>query len=231
MARMATIHVNHFDRSKPFYPLVVNYVVTLHGFLELASRHATTLATAAVEPGAPRADPPVLSIAGESLTEERLRDFYGDPANRGVTPLIGRLALRSEVDDTAIEVDPDEMARELFHNHYYLLPWTLRAAGMLLVLAWETTKAFSDQSPVWEFLRHCRNAAGHGGRFNLLHDEPRRTARWRSLAITPDLHGSTLFNEYAEKGLLSPGDPLRLLWEIEQASPDLQPDLSGYPDV
>lgn len=227
---MQPIPANNFDRSKPFYPLVVNYVVALHGFVELASRHAMKVATASVEAGAPQAGPTVLSIPGEAVTNERLQDFYRDPANRGVTPLIGRLELRSEVEDAAIAVDPDELAEELFENHYYLLPWTMRAAGMLLVSAWEVTKASSDQSPIWEFLRHCRNAAGHGGRFNLLHGEPRRTAAWRTLAVTTSLQGSPLFNGYAGKGLLSPGDPLRLLWDIEQASPHLKPDLSDYPD-
>ena len=157
-------------------------------------------------------------------------DFYGDPVNRAVTPLIGRLALRSEVENTTIDVDADELAAELFENHHYLLTWALRTAGMLLVSAWETTKAFSDQSPMWEFLRHCRNAASHGGRFDLLHGEPLRPASWRSLVVTPSLQGSPLFQEYVGLGLLSPGDTLRLLWDIEQGSPSLKPDLFDYPD-
>ena len=32
------------------------------------------------------------------------------------------------------------------------------AAGMLLVLASETTKANSDESPLWGFMPHCRKA-------------------------------------------------------------------------
>lgn len=32
---------NHFDRSKPFYPLVMNYVIQLIGFKELTLRSLT----------------------------------------------------------------------------------------------------------------------------------------------------------------------------------------------
>lgn len=38
---MVAISPNNFDRAKPFYPLVVNYVVLLAGFKELALRGVT----------------------------------------------------------------------------------------------------------------------------------------------------------------------------------------------
>ncbi len=32
------VQKNHFDRSKPFYPLVMNYLILLIGFKDLAGR-------------------------------------------------------------------------------------------------------------------------------------------------------------------------------------------------
>ena len=32
------VKINHFDRGKPFYPLIINYISTLHGITELISR-------------------------------------------------------------------------------------------------------------------------------------------------------------------------------------------------
>ena len=31
------VPINHFDRSKPFYPLVMNYLILLIGFKDLAA--------------------------------------------------------------------------------------------------------------------------------------------------------------------------------------------------
>ena len=82
-SEMDPTSANHFDRSKPFYPLVVNHLVTLHGFIELASRHAMRTATAWVEPAGPHTGPAVLSISGEPVTDDRLRDFWDNCRCRG----------------------------------------------------------------------------------------------------------------------------------------------------
>jgi hypothetical protein len=36
-----------------------------------------------------------------------------------------------------------------------------------------------------------------------------------------ELHGTPLFDSLEEPGLLAPGDAIRLLWDIEQAYPDM----------
>ncbi len=114
----------------------------------------------------------------------------------------------------------------------YLGDHVLRHAEHLLILAWETTEEFRDTGPLWEFLRHCRNASAHGGSFNLKYDEPRRPAEWGPFQITQELHGSRLFASRDEsgvitQGLLHPGDPIRLLWDIEQAYPKMKVEPQG----
>lgn len=223
---------NYFNRSGCFYPLVTNYVVLMHGFLELASRNVVRLARGSVEASSPTGggDPgrPFLFSPGRDVSEEELNDFYRDPARREVTRLIAPLSLRSEMQGNSIDIDADDLAEEIFDNHYYLLPWMMRAGGGLLISAWEMTKASSDQGPTWEFLRHCRNASAHGGRFNFMKDEPRRPAAWGPFTIERSMQGTPLFKGYNGEGLLSPGDPIRLLWDIEQANPNLEPDLLDY---
>jgi hypothetical protein len=93
----------------------------------------------------------------------------------------------------------------------------------MLVLAHELCKgkAAHDTGPLWEFLRHCRNAAGHGGKFNFKHGEPRRPAKWGAVEIVLGLQGSPLFKGADGVGLLGPADPILLLWDIEQAYPTL----------
>jgi hypothetical protein len=87
----------------------------------------------------------------------------------------------------------------------------------LLIAAYAVTEPFHNYDPLWEFLKHCRNAAAHGGKFNLLHGEPRRNAVWGRFQIEPSMQGTPLVWNPGSNGLLSPGDPLKLLWDIEQS--------------
>jgi hypothetical protein len=208
---MVAIAPNNFDRAKPFYTLVVNYIVLLAGFKELAVRGVTgpqkledVFSRVLMLGPAPSAAEPVVA---------ELR--------KGLSQLLGPLQLKSEFTNDHITVEIDELARELVSNFSYLSSALMRSAGSLLILAHELTKdePWHDQGPLWEFLRHTRNAAAHGGSFNLLHGEPKRIARWGRFEIMPALNKTPLFSSANGPGLIFPGDAVRLLWDIEQAYP------------
>ncbi len=200
---------NHFDRSKPFYPLVMNYVVQLLGFKELAIRGVT----------GPREFLDVVKQIPALGQIPPGREADAAAVHDNLRKLMGPLQLRSEFLDATIEVDVDEMAREVTSNSHYLAGQLMRSAGSLLILAHELNKdePWHDQGPLWEFLRHCRNGAAHGGRFHFLRREPRRPACWGRFQITPDVESTPVFKGGDGVGLLSPGDPIRLLWDIEEA--------------
>jgi hypothetical protein len=205
---------SHFDRSKPFYPLVLNYVVQILGLKELAFR----------------------GLAGPREFSEVLKQIpalgqippgrEGDVATvrDNLQKLMGPLQLRSEFLDTTIEVDGDEMAQEVASNSHYLANQLMRSAGILLILAHELNKDefWHDGGLLWEFLRHCRNGAARGGRFHFLHGEPRRPASWGRFQISSAMERMPVFGGGDTVGLLSPGDPLRLLWDIEEAYPAMK---------
>ena len=207
------ISPNHFDRGKPFYPLVVNYIVLLAGFKDLALRGA---------------------VGGEHLEEVLRRTFavgnwqaatdeeFGK-VRENLSKLLGPLQLHSEFTGSQVAVNIGTLAQELVSNVTYLSSVVMRSAGSLLILAHELTKdaPWRDRGPLWEFLRHTRNAAAHGGSFNLHQNEPSRPAHWGSFDITRQLNGTPLFKDSTGLGLLSPGDPIRLLWDIEQAYPPM----------
>lgn len=210
---MATLAPNSFDRGKPFYPLVVNYAVLLAGFKELAVRGIgggqsleNVLSTLMLGPASSAPEPVVAEL------------------QKGLTQLLGPLRLRSEFINDHITINIDELARELVSNFNYLSSVLMRSAGGLLILAHEISKdsPWHDQGPLWEFLRQCRNAAAHGGSFNFLHGEPRRIAQWGRFAITASLNSTPLFRSANGLGLISPGDGVRLLWDIEQAYPQMR---------
>ncbi len=205
---VTNVKLNHFNRNKPFYPLILHYIYLIHGLTELASRG--------------------VALKLQSLSDADKAKFvesyptYSTLEVHPPTQLIGPISLRSQFQDNDIKVDSNELARDFVQNFDYILSFTLRAAGMLLILAFETTSEYHDKGPLWEFLRHCRNASAHNSLFTFKKDEPKRKAEWGRFSIVRTLQGTPLFINPNKPGLLSPGDPIRLLWDIEQAFPHMK---------
>lgn len=205
---MTVARLNSFDRGKLFYPLIMNYLTQLIGFKELALRGVAGSASMDI----------ILEQLGGRLKKpkEQLEDL-----RKPLGELAGPLQLRSESLDGNISVDIDEIAQEIANNGPYLLNFLMVSAGSVLILAHEMSSDWrgQDRSPLWEFLRHCRHAAAHGGKVSFTKDEPRRPAQWGSLVFLSALQGSPLFKQTDRNGMLSPGDPIRLLYDIEQTYP------------
>ncbi len=199
----------HFDRGKPFYPILMNYLIQIYGFYELPLRGSYK-----VLKGLPKNEVEESLKKTPNLEFERL--FKSSPID-----LPKSLALRSEFQGNSIQIDIDDIALEVLSNGGYLIPFLMRSAGNLLILAYETTLKFHDKGPLWEFLRHCRNAAAHNGLFHFENGEPRRLAKWGKFQIEVVMHGTPLFGSKEKPGLLGPGDPIPLLWDIEQAYPNM----------
>jgi len=203
-----------FQRGSPFYSLITNYTVLLLGFKEFTAAG--------------------IALFVQGLPEKERSQVLDDARSRGNYELVQRLAnanpaelhppleLVSELENQRIRIDAPATMLELMRNTGHLLPSLKRtAAGSLLIHAFEQTQPFHDRGHLWEFLRHCRNAAAHGGRFNLRHGEPLRPAVWGRFSVTASLQGTWLIATEEAAGLLAPGDPLRLLWDLEQANPKL----------
>lgn len=207
---MATIAPNSFDRGKPFYPLVMSFLTQMLGFKELAVRGVIGQRS-------------ISDVMSQLVGPTAVSDQALGSLRQSLEAVMGPLELRSEFSANRITVDVDEMAREIAQNSTYLGESLLYALGAVFILAHEMSKdkPWHDQGPLWEFLRHCRNAAAHGGRFNLLNGEPRRPAKWGPFEITPSLQAALLFKRVDGSGILSPGDPVRLLWDLEQAYPQM----------
>ena len=204
-----------FDPTKPFYPLVVSYVVQVHGFIELASRGLVSKLENVSQEEIER----YISLEPDEKVREALKAAY----RGGKTGLFGKQQLESKVTGQGVNINVELLANELFDNYEAPLGYFNRmTAGALLILAGEITHSYHTHDPLWEFLRHCRNAAGHKGFFNFLHGEPRRPAKWRRLEIRSSLQGQPLFFDPPIPGFIGSGDTLYLLWDIEQAYPKIR---------
>lgn len=201
-----------FDENKPFYPLVINMLVQVHGLNELASR--------GIKSTMDKMDPAALKTPPD--LEGKNKEAWERVRAGGKTGLLGKLQLQSKVTGQSIDVDIEALADEyLWKYESPLAHFNRMSAGSLLILAWEITKAHHTTDPLWEFLRHCRNAAAHRGHFNFYKGEPKYPAHWRGLTIQNSLQSQPLFFAPPITGFFGPGDPLYLLWDIEQAYPSL----------
>jgi hypothetical protein len=214
-----SVSINAFDRSKPFYPLIVNYLVLLIGFKDIAARGAIRELNKITTGNSSIPFDEIIKVDLNSIStsEEELAKIKS-----GLSKLSGPLELKSEFQGDNIKVEIYDIANDLMNNFSYLGRYIMRSAGALLILAHEISKdkPWHDQGRLWEFLRHCRNAAAHGGLFTFKNKEPCRLAEWGRFKIEAILQGTSLFKDEGE-GLLSPGDPIRLLWDIEQAYPSM----------
>ncbi len=132
-----------------------------------------------------------------------------------VTALLGDASPASLVDQ-AVTVDVAKLALSVFSDSEPAIRnFNLQSAGALAILAWEHTESIHTHEPIWEFLRHLRNAAAHGGRFHFVNKEPRRPAVWRTKAIDRSLQGTAIFAAPLNAGFLGPGDVLYLLADID----------------
>lgn len=215
-----SVPINFFDRSKPFYPLIMNYVIFLIGFKEVALRGV--IKELEMKSGE-TAEPYLPVIKKNILHKLSASEKEIVKIEQQLSKLLGPLELKSEFQGNYIKVEVDDIAEDLCHNVLYLIKFTMNYPGSLLILAHEISKdkSWYDRGPLWEFLRHCRNAAAHGGLFTFKGQEPCRPAEWGHFRIERGLEGTPLFKYEKASGLLSPGDPIRLLWDIEQAYPSM----------
>lgn len=69
---------------------------------------------------------------------------------------------------------------------------------------------YFDKAPVLEFIRHIRNALGHGNKFHFLGKEPSRAAELRGRALSKQLNGQQVFFDF-----MALGDAFDLLEDAE----------------
>ncbi|MDQ7838932.1 MAG: hypothetical protein RDU59_10645 [Thermodesulfobacteriota bacterium] len=205
-----------FDPQKPFYGLVVAYVAQVHGLLDLVSRG---LREEWEKLRGRHQNSRLSSLEMEKMLSDGIREGYRDHIQAVLrsqsAPIIGVQRLVSRLRE-GVKVDTVRLANEIFSKHQYPVEtYNKMTAGALLIVSWEVTKSDHSQDPLWEFHRHCRNAAAHNGNFNFQHGEPKRPAKWGALEIVLTLQDTPIFPNSSGRGFIGPGDVLYLLADIE----------------
>lgn len=206
-----------FDPKRPFYGLVVAYCAQVHGLIDLCSRglREVFLDLKSKNENGPMSKDAIIDTLCSGTTKG-YDSFARKVLETESSPLFGvqRFASRT---GKSLRVKTDILSRAFFHDHKDPINYFAQmSAGSLLIASWELTRKFHDANPLWEFHRHCRNAAAHNASFTFRNKEPRRAARWRSLEITRELRDTPLFQKDEHRGYIGPGDVLYLLADIER---------------
>ena len=208
-----------FDPTKQFRALVLGHLAQTHGLLDITS----------------------LGYALRHEKDSEFRDWLpqADPDVRArIEPLLGRTrqpqlaapVLVSKGGNRRVMAESEELALAFAQREPLFEEFNALATCGLLVLAWErvggpdrkkiSRKSSTPMADAWEFFYHCRNAAAHEGKFTFKNGEPRfDPVRWNGLEITAKSEGQPLLSPPHPNGLLGPGDPILLLWDIEQTLP------------
>ena len=138
----------------------------------------------------------------------------------GLTELIGQQQMGSNV-SKGLRIDIEKLAIEVWRksgtgkNNDPVEYFNRMSTSSLLISAWELTNNRNKRHELWQFLKHCRNAAAHAGTFHFKPGEPKRPAKWRTLEIKASLQGKPLFSAPMKDGFIGPGDVIYLLADIE----------------
>jgi hypothetical protein len=115
-------------------------------------------------------------------------------------------------------IKPFEIHRNVIDGHLQHDYYCANLCIMLANTAYEAAKPYNDQSPVFEFFRHIRNAGSHGNRFYFTAREPVQPAIWRTAVIDHTIKGTSnpLYDTACFGLFLGFVDILELLWDVEQ---------------
>lgn len=197
-------------KKSTFSPLIQNYLNSVHAIIELSSRLLVNDLNEIQKNGEAAVNAFLSELAsGPDYKEELLN-------NHNVTPLMGEQILAFP-NGQKIVIDPIQLARYLLHNQERMIENNFRQVEYMIITAYALTEGkYRNNDPLWQFFRHVRNAAAHGGKFNLQRNQPDKPAEWGEKRIERGLNGKRLVSSVGQEGFLETGEIILLLLSVEE---------------
>ena len=204
-----------------FYPLLVNVFIGLHGYQDLMSKRLIS------ELGDFENSPQLLESLKKTNLEEykkinpRWIESIDTQKNEVIPPLF---ELNQFFDNVDISVQ-DVSEVMTFENNESSLKYTFSNILGGIIIAFEEAKSKlnsqeKERSEIWQFFKHIRNAAAHGGQFHFNRKEPKFAAKWGQYEIVHEMKYESAF-EFINSGMLSYSNIIDLLLEVEATHPQI----------
>lgn len=138
---------NNFDRGKIYYPLIMNYIFSLHGFIDLVSRGL--IRQLAVYKNPSSRDIHDKLIESLNISDVDVKNEFKNI--KKPAPLFVKQGFLKS-DGKKIRIDINEIADETVKEAVYLTSTLNNSACILFISAFEKTKEWDDQKdPIWNF--------------------------------------------------------------------------------
>ena len=156
------------------------------------------------------------------------------------TPLIFVPGFETKSGEKVYRMDPNSSAAHFNSDTRGVIDVNIRITHMTVLSAFDKIiKLIEKPSPVKEFFRHIRNAAGHNGKFhftkavlNKTSGELKETAKWRSFQIKASMQGIRLFplNKKDNEAFWGQGDFVDFLLDFENHHPEIKSEINTSND-
>src|SRR3989304_4475544 len=122
-----------FNEKKIFYPYVIQYLCSLHGYIELVSREVNSLIKKIKEKsGEEQFEKELNALPDEMDLKDKFRISHFEP-----TILIGELSLGSKMNGDPIAIDIEKLSKDALINSNQIIPFMNQAASTLLIIGYE----------------------------------------------------------------------------------------------
>ncbi|GGF76654.1 hypothetical protein GCM10010912_22210 [Paenibacillus albidus] len=195
-------------KQSTFYPLIMNYLCSVHGIFELSSRFLINLFK---DSDKEKIDHMISGLVINDKTKEEFKN------NFNLTPLMGNQILTFSGTQPNVVIDIDDLANQVLEYNKDGFDYLFHGALYFLIInsyALTVDKHYSDD-PLWQFYRHVRNAAAHGGKFNFNKNQPDKPSEWKNMRLEASLNKTHLIDTIDQKGYMKFGDIILLLLDIE----------------
>ncbi len=208
--------LEQFDKNKPYYYYVYQYLVNFYGSNVIYNKYLFSKLSSVEES---------LRLFGQweyHIDGFDLKDDEKEYLNQG-TPVYPRLLfpynLANSFNSETILINDENIIQQIdsLDSDVRLISLS-KMSNMLIVMGFESLPShirYDKYDQFSNFFYHCRNAAAHGGKFNIT-NKNRFPAEWRGIRLDLTHNNSNLVLDSKGNGFLKPMDIVLILLDAEK---------------
>lgn len=217
--------IHNLDKNNFFYSNIVTLAYTQFGIDELISRGFFLQKCRQY----PNRDSFIQHIKTFSFPKEVEDQIF---QTRTFTPMIFVPGFTTRDKQTTYQMEPNTSAIHFINDTQGITKTNIELTYMTILIAWEKALAFNlNDTPVFQFFRHVRNAAAHNGKFhfdkkviNQQTGDLVKKAEWKNFQIVSAMQNMPLVacDKNDTTNFWDQGDLVEFLLDFENHYPELK---------
>lgn len=217
--------IHNLDKNNFFYSNVVTLAYTQFGIDELISRGFFIQKCKEY----PNRSSFIQHIKTFNFPKEVENQIF---QTRTFTPKIFVPGFTTKDKKTSYQMEPDTSAVQFLNDTQGITNTNIELTYMTILIAWEKALIFNlNNTPVFQFFRHIRNAAAHNGKFHfekkIIHQQTGeliKKAEWKNFQIISSMQNMPLVacDKNDTTNFWDQGDLVEFLLDFENQYPQLK---------